>query len=599
MDARAALAAVVVALAGCGDDSSISGGADMGMAFTDMSFKGSDLGKACPLVTITAVDSLGHATSTAPALLIATTDARALGTPHWTVQRTGDPTVHTPMATDPSGYTVQYQVPADQPGSWTFEVTFQFSGCASTQTKTLLPNNGNTAQYRLRALPPESTGFPLDDTVITVYGGTPLKQDIGLVDGTPISFTLAGPSGGTPGQVRFIADRGPDGVAITDGGGAFSVRLLDSARYQPLLIPRATSLAPHLGNAGQAPSDFTSASFVVGAGATVTGSVGDGTGPIAGVKLVLRARALPSGTGVSAADGSYSLHAEPGSYALSFGSDAWPQATLAGVAVPGGGVAIAVQYTVARVAVGGKVVASDGATPIGGARVTIVSRPLVAVANVTVGGGAPVAVGGRVTRVVTADASGNLPSLLLPAATYDLIVEPPSSSSDGLTAITRVVSGAASWTLQLQTIGQVSGIVRDGLGHAVVGARVTATETVGLGAAPWRLTDGSGRYTIPVDRGAPIALLVEPTADVKLSSATVMLPAGSPGSDVVLGPGLLVTGVVYSVTTTNRVPSVRIEALCNGCGSSTPIATAISDTSGSYNLYLPDPGLAVSDGGTD
>jgi hypothetical protein len=201
--------------------------------------------------------------------------------------------------------------------------------------------------------------------------------------------------------------------------------------------------------------------------------------------------------------------------------------------------------------------------------------------------------------VVSTDVAGNLPALLLPADSYDLIVEPPSSSSDGLTAIARTVSGASSWTLVLQPTITLAGVIRGDGGQLVAGAHVTAVETAGLGASPSTTSDGSGHYALTVDRGAPVALLVEPGAADKLSGATLYLGAGTTSADVTLGPGLLVTGVVRAPKNSLPVPLVRVEALCGQCGSSTPLASAISNDKGVYNLYLPDPGDIIVDGGTD
>jgi hypothetical protein len=44
---------------------------------------------------------------------------------------------------------------------------------------------------------------------------------------------------------------------------------------------------------------------------------------------------------------------------------------------------------------------------------------------------------------------------------------------------------------------------------------------------------------------------------------------------------------------------VVVEALCVSCGSSTPLASALSDGSGVYRLYLPDPSLGAVDAGSD
>jgi hypothetical protein len=100
-----------------------------------------------------------------------------------------------------------------------------------------------------------------------------------------------------------------------------------------------------------------------------------------------------------------------------------------------------------------------------------------------------------------------------------------------------------------------------------------------------------------VDKGAPVQLLVEPAAADKLAGARLTLAANAGSADVVLGPGLLVSGVVRSPVGAAPQPGVRVEALCYSCGSTTPIATTISDSQGGYRIYLPDPGDIIFDGG--
>lgn len=594
MVSRAALTALALALIGCAADHARSGNPadDMGAQ------AGSDMGIShCALVTVTAENDpqSGLPKSAVPALLTATTNVQGVVHPTWSVSRTGDSQSFTPMSTDGSGLTVRYL--ATDPGTWTFVVSFSSGPCMGMNSITLGNPTGNKVQYRLRALPPESTMLPLKDTALTLVGGTPMMKDLALDSGTPISGVLRGPGGvGTVGEVRLLADSGPDAVTTTNGSGGFALAVLDSGRYRPLLIPQSTALAPHLGAGNQQGIDLANGSWAVGAGETMTGVVTDGSAaPIAGVRVVLRAGALPSGPGSSNAAGAFALHAEAGSYTLAFGSDSWPQASLPGVTVPPGGGSFTVQYTVSRVAVGGTVLASDGKTKLANARVTVVSRSLGAVANVVLGG-VTMPASGRISRVVTTDANGALPPMPLVAGSYDVIVEPPAGASDGLSAFKQIVAGAGSWTLILQPPIQLTGLVTTPGGMPVVGARVTAMETVGLGAAPSTTTGNDGRYTLSVDPGAPLQLLVEPGASDKLSGSVTTLPAGSTQADIALGSGLLVTGLVRSPTSA-PLRAVRVEALCGSCGSTTPIASAVSDATGTYRLYLPDPGDSVVDGG--
>ncbi|HEX9100890.1 MAG TPA: hypothetical protein VF997_01735, partial [Polyangia bacterium] len=512
----------------------------------------------------------------------------------WSLGRVGDPTSVTPTATDSSGLRVQYDVTA--PGTWTFVVTFDSGPCQGRDSITLGNPLGVQELYRFRALPPETLGFPLTDSAVTITGGTPLMRDLILDAGTAVSGILRAGGVAAAGEVRLIAADGPDAVGLAGADGSFALAVQAAGDYTPLLIPRSATVAPHLGASAKGAA-FVGASFDIPGGVAVGGSVVDGAAAaIAGARVVLRAGALPSGPGLTGTSGAFTLFAEPGTYALSFGADDWPQGALAGVVVPAGGTSVAIAYTTPRVAVGGSVVADDGTTPVAGARVTVTSRPLGTVANVAIGGGAAMPAAGRVARVVTSDASGALPAMQLPPGTYDLIVEPPRPSVDGLTAITEVLAGAASWTLRLDKPVPLAVTVRAPDGSAVASARLTAIETVGLGAAPSGLTDAAGHYTFAVDKGAPLELLVEPAAADKLAGARLSLPANAGSVQVALGPGLLVSGVVRSPAGTAQ-PGVRVEALCWSCGSTTPLATSISDANGTYRIYLPDPGNVIVDGG--
>lgn len=573
-----------------GDDSS-GGGGDMGAGGRDMGFASADMNSCATFIDITAEKP------SAPALLTAFAMSSGGVEPSWTVLRTGDATASIPTATDSTKLRVQFK--ADRPGTWIFHVSFKAGACSGSNSIPLGNSIGNTVYYIFRALPPESTGLPLTDVTVTLVGNSTQTKDIGLTSGTPISGQLQSGGVGTPGEVRLIAETGPDAVATTNAQGSFTLAVQGSGMYTPLLIPKAPALAPRLG-AKQMGVLLATADFSVGAGASVTGGVTDpGAANIAGVNAVLRAGALPSSAAKSDATGALTLHAEPGTYNLAFGSDTWPQGTLDGVVVPAGGTSLAIQYTVPRAAVGGSVVASDGTTAVANARVSISSRPLGTIATVTVGGVASPA-SGRVSRVVSTNASGALPAMQLPAGTYDVIVEPPFGSSDGLTAFTKVVGGASTWALQLQTRITLAGKIIGDKGQPVPNARVTAVEMVGLGAAPSSVTDAAGNYTIAgVDRGAPVTLLVEPDGAARLSGTRVPIAAGTTSADVVLAPGLLVDGKVIPAGSAAGLPAVEVDALCLSCGSATPLATSITDKDGKFFIYLPDPGEKIVDAGTD
>ncbi|HXU68448.1 MAG TPA: hypothetical protein VN947_03925 [Polyangia bacterium] len=587
MGSRAALiAGVVVALAGCeaGGSNGVGGG-DMGTA------GGSDMAAGCAFVTVTAVDANGDPTENAPARLVATASGLGNGNAQWTLTHAGDPASYTPMPTNSTNLTVQYD--ATQAGLWTF--TVQLFGCRATGSIELKNPTGVMQLIRLRALPPETSGFPLYEKTITITGGQSTGQDLVLDPGLSVSGTLRSGGTGIAGQVRLIADDGPDAVALAGANGSFTLAVQAGGDYTPLFIPSSTTIAPHLGAKAKG-SSFVGASFDLPGGVAVNGSVVDTSAvAIAGANVVLRAGALPSGPGLTDGSGAFTLWAEAGAYTLSFGAGDWPQGSLDNVSVAAGA-SVAIAYTIGRVAVGGSVVADDGTTPVAGARVTITSHALAAVADVSIDGAAAVHAGGRVARVVTTDGNGALPAMQLPLGTYDIIVEPPGPSLDGLTAITEVLGGPATWTLALQKPVPLTVSVTNGAGIGIAGVTLTAIETVGLGAAPMGTTDANGHFTFTIDRGAPLTLVVEPPASTHLAGTRLSLSANAGSAAVVLPPGLPVVGVVSTPGHTT-LSGVLVEALCYSCGSTTPIATSITDGSGTYHLYLPDPGDVTVDGG--
>ena len=588
--------------AGCGGDDTTAN------PYNDMASQGgSDMGLGCTPVTIMALDGHGAMTTAAPATLIASINPVAAFGPHWTLMRTGD-TMPTPVTViDSMGNRVQADV--TRAGTWTFTVHFDSGPCTTPRSITLDNPQGVTVNYRFRVLPPETSGFPLYETTVPVTGGVPTVQNLTLQAGQPVAGTLR--LGGVPtaGEVRLVSEvrlgtkDGPDAVGLADTNGLFKLAVKTDVMYTPLLIPLAApgsttppAGAPHLGTA-QPGINFVGAAFDIPGGVAVNGSVVDGVAaPIAQAHVVLRAGALPSSTGISDAGGAWSLYAETGTYALSFDAPDWPQATLGNVVVPAAGTNLAIAYTTSRTAVGGSVTNDDG-TPSAMARVTITSQPLGNVATVSVGGGAPLPAAGRVVRIVMTHADGTLPPMQLPQGTYDVTVEPAGPSLDGLTAFSETVgSSPATWTLPLAALAPLDVRVVGLDGKGVGGVALTAIETLGLGAAPTGATDTMGAARLYVGKGSPVQLVVEPPGSTNLAGTRVAVAADAGSVTVMLGRGLLVSGTVQSPTG-DAQPSVRVEALCDGCGSTTPVATSISDGQGVYRIYLPDPGNVIVDGG--
>src|SRR5437763_1070435 len=113
-------------------------------------------------------------------------------------------------------------------------------------------------------------------------------------------------------EVRLPGEGGPDAITTAAAGGSFAVAVNPDLKDTPLIIPAGTALAPSL-LAQTAGVSLGGVSFATDSGVLVSGTRTDpGGAPIGGARVVLRAGKLPSGTGISAGDGSYALRAQPG-----------------------------------------------------------------------------------------------------------------------------------------------------------------------------------------------------------------------------------------------------------------------------------------------
>ena len=319
----------------------------------------------CAVVHAAAIDpATGAATDHAPARLTAVADVSGVVGPHWSLMRAGDTDESsTPTATDSTGLRVQYDV--SDPGTWEFVVTLRL-GCRAraairSRSATRSACNSSIASARCRPRPAASRSptprspSPAARRFCATSSSTPAP---------PSPASCARPASASPARCGSSPTTAPTRSALAGADGSFTLAVQAPAVYTPLLHSAGDDDRAAPRRARRRAPTFVGARFDLPGGVAVAGSVVDGAAaPIAGAHVVLRAGALPSGPGLSSGAGAFSLAAEPGTYTLSFDADDWPQATLAGVVVPAGGTALAIAYTVARVAVGGSVVADDGVTP--------------------------------------------------------------------------------------------------------------------------------------------------------------------------------------------------------------------------------------------
>ena len=580
-------------LVGCAAGDSASGGdSDLGAQAHDMGLA-ADAG-ACALVKVTPATSVGATYLTAVAT--ATTTAA----PTWTVfTPTG---AVTPVKLDSSGLRVGLD--ATEPGTYIFHVTLA-EFCSGEGVANLIAPQAAAHVYRVRMTPPGSSSLPQQDQLVTIYGNTPQGAlGLQLTTGTVVGGVLRGPSGPTAGEVQLFPQGGPEVHVAVGTTGQFSIPLQPGAMYRLVLIPTDPSLAPkRLGPL--AGLDVPGISFTVGTGAPVSGTIRDASSaPLPGARVALRDGILPSGLGVAVVNGSYAFRAEPGTYQVAAAAMGWPDVLLDGVDVAAGGGTVSIDHALTRAPVTLRVVRADGVTPVAGALVRARSVPIAGAATVSSSSGPHTAVGVARLEGVTA-ADGTLPVAALPAAIYDVLVEPPGGLAESTTGARITVTGAGAFDLRLATRVPFTGRVFDTVAAGVPNASVRIVSTGGV-VLRQVVTDGTGAFSTSLEAGVPCDVSVEPPPSVALAgvrrhlgSSDGSLGGPAPGpTDLTLLRGLQIDGVVRGPA---GVPldGVGIDVLCASCADPTPFAHAESNGGGGYRVSLPDPGLLVLDGGVD
>jgi hypothetical protein len=583
-------------LSACGGGGGFPADTDMSSANQDGGF-GSDLALECANVTVTPNDGV------VPATLTAVATGGGAGVPVWTVTKP-DGTTATPMPLDASGARVS--IVADMPGTYDFQVTFSDSSsipCQGDNSVQVAAPQAEHASYRIRLTPPASSGLPQQDSVLNVYGMTPQSDaDWFLVAGTALGGVLSGPSGNIGGEVQLFPQMGPELTVAVGASGSFSLPISIDATYQLVLIPSDPTLAPKL----LGPVDgatLLGQSFTVDTGVVVTGLVRDPLAqPLAAASVALRADVLPSGLGTSASDGSYTLHAEPGSYTLAAAVAGWPDVSLSGVSIGAGGAAINIAQALGQQTVSFTVVHADGTTAVVGAQLALRSRSIAGAANVSINGVSQPAAG--VMRAQGTSGSGGVYATLMPPATYDVMLTPPAGASEGVTGLAVVVSGSTV-TLALAPQRTLMGVVNDSTGTGVGAATISVLSADGS-LLRSTSSDASGVFSVALDAGVPVDLQIDPPGAALLSSVRVHLGAtdGTLGGvlpstvTVTLPVGLPISGFVRGPSGA-PLAGVTVDLLCLSCGDETVLAHAASNSVGMYRLAVPDPGMIEVDAGAD
>jgi len=335
-------------------------------------------------------------------------------------------------------------------------------------------------------------------------------------------------------------------------------------------------------------------------GGTITQA---GAGPLASARVELKSASLPSTVASTDATGAFEVRAAPGQ---SYGVIVVPPAgsTLAQaesasalVAVSAAGVApvIGFAYDPTTTHRFSAQVRLPGGAPAAGARLHLLARPIARVGLLTVGTASPAPVGGTVRRELQADAAGGVAAIDVPAAVYDLLVDPPPGSPLARTRFTVDLTAADQLLTPLALAPHVTlhgRVLSPATPAAPVRARVVAIER-GAPAIFQAQTDPLGQFQMQVDPGALYDVLATPVVQTPpLARVRAQAQVGASDlalADLVAPAGRVVSGIIQD-RAGNLLGGTLVEAFLGLCTDGLPaVGEAAAAADGSFTLAAPSP----------
>ena len=540
----------------------------------------------------------------------------------------------TPDPQDPS--TIEF--PMQSPGRYEIGVSVSDDPlCKGQETATAaqVPN----AWYWVRTTPPSAqVDVPPYEEAVRLQAGQALPQHtITLVGGQPVTLDFYATDPRTAlrqAVTSYVVISSTTHTWSREGDtrvAAFSTSLLtyDSGSVAPIYydvlvipLPPATPLFAPLLFSTRTADSLAALPLQIDPGVTVAGSLAVASSPVKGGTVTLRAGALPSTVGVSDAAGVFGLRARPGRFSaiiLSPDGAPLPQARVAasatsGIDLPSAGAATLSftwrgDLTTTSLTAGFTTSAGPAAA---GVDVRLESEPgaLPDVGTVqVVGGGAgpqTLVATGVVRRTTTTDAAGLAWFGDVPRGLYRLIAVPPTSSTDGLTAIALDLTAAApaatptTWTLapRVTVSGRLLG--------APAGTRVLVLDDDPLPGrmVPPATLSADGSYALALDAAHAYHLLTDPPSGQKISRVALG-PVETGDTPLALGdrtlPGML--SIAGQVVGTDGFPvrGALLQVYCMGggpdcidngqlgAGEPLPLFETTTDANGGYALFVPDP----------
>jgi hypothetical protein len=519
-------------------------------------------------------------------------------------------------------YTAEFVAEKSGTYSATVSVASDVGHCDANDSVNVSPPNAATENVIVMLTPADLSLAPRQRKTLEIVGHTPRTDlQFNLEQGLLASVALEGPDGPMAGYVRIT----PSGSTLHHEGyyspqsNPIQFRLLGTAIHDVLVVPDTETVAPAAISGLSVTEIQNAATFQFDRGVAVQGTVLDpnATG-LTDARVVLRCDDVPSGVGVaSMITGAFSLYARPGTCTVALvppeGSQ-WPELTVpdtGGVTVTEG-VPLSLDFAFRDLTFrtfSGRVLSSDGSTPVPDARITLLSESLADPGELTItSDGSPVGpdpVTGRFRQTQHSQADGSFAYASVPSGIYTALVEPPSDRPSILKAIDLTTGDLIDHSLQLaqpvRLFGTVEGEPEEAGGPVVPvsDARVVAVTDLGTGSSIETVTDQGGNFQLLVTDGATYTIRFVPDAQSGFASLPgfAVEVLGVAGEMRLLDPGgdnpLLLRGLELSGTVLGEGSGagVLVQVFCQACGHNLPVAETFTDAARAFTLSVPDPGL--------
>jgi hypothetical protein len=564
--------------------------------------------------------SLASTSAAAPATLeaTATIDSQSLAGQQsflWNVRLAdGTPVPYTPQAPDERRITIE----ATDPGLYYVSLEGSMGGepCVPTsEPVTVAPDGASLIPYRLRFVPAPGQPAVIHERIETITSG--IDNHIGritLPGGIPVSGQILTAAGDpVPAYVRATRSDAAPVEAFADASGSFSMRL-DSASYDVLVVPVAVAGAVALAPVRFPAQPISSVwSFTLPPARLATGTALGPDGPLAGARVALQIDGAPAAVAITDAEGAFAVPVSPGSAAALLvippSGTGLPWLELeespALAAALAAGAPLAIAYDDAlRVHPVAPTARDAGGASLAGVRATWIARAIAlpgdrAAGTVTAAGQDPLTLPltGAVRVTATSRPDGTWPELLLPEAAYDVVLEPAGdTTAGGVTVLLAAVDGAS--TIDALTLAQpalVHGRARGAAGEDLGAIEVTASPRGLLAPSPAAgtstVTAADGTFTLALAPGADYELgfdsparshgrarvsVTAPLAGQSLELPSVTLPAARR----LLGDVAIASGI-------GGAAGVTVLLSCLDCDFATPLAEAVTDSTGAFVLAIP------------